>query len=153
MNVRHLGALVSLALSIGVASVHGVEPAKGYQKKVQVSAPTRLDWTFAVATQSVVMPPANWLPADYDSTKQHYDLFVPPNYNPKQASPFILFISPGAAPMGYSNWEAVCKQHGVLFASLYDGATTVRPRSGYASLWTSSTMSAAITASTPTEPT
>src|SRR5205809_256329 len=56
--------------------------ASGYQAKVKVAAPTRLDWVFALANQSLAEPPADWL-KDYDSTATEYELFVPPGAGKK----------------------------------------------------------------------
>src|SRR5262249_48278161 len=98
MRAKLCIVLLVLLGSGGRNSVHAAD-LRGYHKKVSVSAPTRIVWTFAVATQSLATPPADWL-GDYDSKKQSYELFVPPNYNPKQTYPVILFISSGAEPMG-----------------------------------------------------
>jgi pimeloyl-ACP methyl ester carboxylesterase len=96
-------------------SIRCAEPLSGYRQRVQVTAPTRLDWTFAVSNRSLVRPPAEWLP-DYDSKQQFYELFVPAGYTPKKPYPLILFISPSSEPMGWKSWERVCKQLGILFA-------------------------------------
>jgi len=126
----------------------------GYQKEVTVSAETRLDWTFALANQSLVSPPAEWL-EQYDSRQQRYELYVPfPNQNfvkqkprgtrpirksnaagktkvgksgsPNPAGfPFVLFISPGNQPGGWSQMRAVCEQQGILFASPYEAGNNV----------------------------
>lgn len=103
-------------LAIVLADVRAADPVKGYQAKVKVSAPTRIDWTFAVFSQSVDKPPADWL-GDYDSTKQNYAVFVPPNYDAKKSYPVVLFISPGGGPAGWTEWEPVCKKEGIIFAS------------------------------------
>jgi len=110
--------LFGLLLAFLIADVRAAEPVKGFQAKVKVTAPTRIDWTFAVATQSLAKHPASWL-GDYDSTQQTYDLFVPSTYSAKQSSPLVLFISPGGGPGGWKEWEATCKKHGILFASPY----------------------------------
>src|SRR5262245_17925819 len=58
----------------------------GYQKEASVREPTRLDWIFAVANQSRIDPPKEWL-GDYDSGRQKYELFVPiSSSTPKSAS-------------------------------------------------------------------
>jgi len=92
------------------------EPLRGYHPQVAVEADTRLDWTFALANQSLETPPADWLP-DYQSTAQSYELFVPPNSNRRKPAPLVLFISPGAKPAGWSQWQSVCMKSGVIFAS------------------------------------
>lgn len=107
---------LSLCLAFLVADVCAAVPVKGYQAKVKVAGPTRIDWTFAVANQSVAKPPAAWL-GDYDFKQQTYELFVPPTYSAKQSWPLVLFISAGGWPAGWKEWEATCKKHGILFAS------------------------------------
>jgi dienelactone hydrolase len=117
-----LSALLGLLLaSTGAAAA---DPPRGLQARVRVSAETRLDWTFAVATRSVARPPAEWL-GDYDSTKQEYLLFVPPTYNPRQAYPVVLFIAPGNDAGGWKEWEPVCKKEGVIFAAPYGAGNGV----------------------------
>lgn len=116
--------LASLAWLLCVHAALAAPPV-GYQAKVTVAAPTRLDWTFAVTNQSLANPPADLLGPGYDSTKQQYELFVPPNYQPKQAYPLVLFISAGDGPAGWKNWEPVCKKQGVLFASPYGAGNGV----------------------------
>ena len=100
-----------------------------YRKAVTVTGPTRLDWTFALATQSLVDAPADWLPG-YDSTQQRYELYVPPKLkDPKLGHPIVLFISPSDEPAGWNQLEALCKQRGILFASPYGaGNNTPGPR-------------------------
>jgi poly(3-hydroxybutyrate) depolymerase len=121
-------SVLFLLLATAPGRLHAVEPLRGYQKKVPVSAATSLDWTFALANQSVDPPPADWLPADFDSTRQSYELFVPPDYNPRQTYPVILFISAGNEPAGWKQWEPVCKQHGVIFASPFAAGNNTPPK-------------------------
>src|SRR5882672_7248076 len=94
---------VLIACSMAVAA-RGTEPRRGYHKKVAVTEPTRIDWTFAVSNRSLANLPADWLP-DYESTQQHYELFAPSNYNPRQAYPLVLYISPGNEPGAWGTWE------------------------------------------------
>jgi len=116
MRTRMLTPLLAVLLAWTVLDARGAEPVKGYQAKVKVEKPTRLDWTFVVSNQSVEKPPANWL-GDYDSAKQTYELFVPANYDAKKSYPVVLFISPGNGPAGWKEWEPVCKKEGIIFAS------------------------------------
>ena len=88
----------------------------GVHEKVAVSAPTRLDWTFVVASRSLAKPPPAWL-GDYDSAKQTYDLFVPTRRNPKAPMPVILFLSPGNDGGGWRAFEKLAKAEGVLVAA------------------------------------
>ncbi|RLT04238.1 MAG: hypothetical protein DWI21_14730 [Planctomycetota bacterium] len=117
----------------------------GYQQSVTVREATRLDWVFAVSNQSVANPPAEWLEG-YDSTKQRYEVFVPPAAKgtptkPKPKSkakgkeaeqyglPLVLFISAGDQPAGWSQLQAVCQQKGIAFASPYGaGNNTSMPK-------------------------
>jgi hypothetical protein len=88
----HTKRILPLLLLAVVSSVRAAALPPGYHAKVAVSAPTRLDWTFALSNRSLANPPADWL-GDYDSTKQQYELFVP-RREPKKHLPVILFISP-----------------------------------------------------------
>lgn len=117
-----------LVLTLALGLVGTVEAQTGAQKKVTVGAATRLDWTFVVSNKSMAKVPAKWLPADYDSTQQTYDLYVPEKYNPKQTYPVIIFVSAGAAPAGFSNFEPICKEKGVIFASPYNAGNNVDPK-------------------------
>ncbi|MBL8794482.1 MAG: hypothetical protein JNM56_11295 [Planctomycetia bacterium] len=114
---RTILPLLGLALGLSLAATGTAQTGKGLQTKVKVGAPTRLDWTYVLATKSLEKPPANWLPADYDSTKQVYDLYVPPDYDAKKSYPVVLFVSPGDGPGGVKEWEPVCKQKGIIFAA------------------------------------
>src|SRR5437870_13268825 len=107
MKKAALGAISSLMLAAGMAAA---APGTGYHAKVAVEKPTRLDWTFAVSNRSLVEPPADWLPADYDSTRQTYELYVPPRRDPKKPLPVVLFISPGAVPGGWIAFHAAFQQ-------------------------------------------
>lgn len=90
-------------------------PSQGYSPKIAVTGPTRLDWSFTAANQSLTKLPVGFLEEGYDSTKQSYELFVPPTKNPKQALPAILFISAGDDSQGWKTFEPVCKQLGLVF--------------------------------------
>jgi predicted esterase len=96
----------------------------GHQPDVAVAEPTRIDWVFAVANQSLAEPPADWMP-DYRSTNQKYELFVPGNYDESKSWPLVLFISAGDRPAGFAQWKAVCEQEGVLFASPHGAGNSV----------------------------
>lgn len=108
---RAAGVALFLLLS---TRAHGAPPA-GYEPKLTVSAPTHIDWTFALATQSLPEPPADWL-GDYESTAPQYELYVPPRRDPKKPLPMVLFISPSNEPMGWRAFESLCKQRGFVFA-------------------------------------
>jgi hypothetical protein len=91
----------------------GAPPAPGYHKSVKVTASTRLDWTFAVSNRSLASPPKDWL-GEYDSTKQTFELYVPPKKG-KGPPPAILFLSPSNEPSGWKAFEKLCKAKGILF--------------------------------------
>jgi len=125
MNGKPLAALLAAAVLLGLAPAGTAQALKGYQAKVQVAAPTRIDWTFALSNKSIEKAPANWLPGDYDSTKQQYELFVPPTYDAKVSYPVVLFIAPGNGPGGWKEWEPVCKQANAIFVSPYGAGNDV----------------------------
>lgn len=93
-------------------------PLEGYSAKVTVSAPTRIDWVYTVATQSRAEPPAKFLPKDYDSKRQTYELFVPTRKEATKPLPAILFISAGDEPQGWKAFETTCKKLGFVFIGI-----------------------------------
>jgi predicted esterase len=114
--------IVCLPLPILAAS-----PSSGYHAHVNVTAPTRLDWSFVVLTRSLASPPADWLP-DYEARRQQYELFVPPRKDPRRALPLLLFVSPGGEAMGWKHFEKLCKQRGFLFAGPHHAGNDCPPR-------------------------
>jgi predicted esterase len=88
----------------------------------KVGQPTRLDWQFAVTGFG---KDAAKLPAAYDSTKQKYQLFVPKGYKKGTPAALVLFISPGDGPGSFKNWQKVCEQDNVFFASPYGAGNNV----------------------------
>jgi predicted esterase len=128
--MNRIALQAALALGLVLTGTTAAQQGKGYQAKVQVKGPTRLDWIFALSNKSLEKAPVNWLPADYDSAKQHYELFVPPSYDPKQNWPVVLFVPAGNSPAGWKEWESVCKKEGIIFASPYGAGNTVdqKPR-------------------------
>jgi acetyl esterase/lipase len=93
-------------------------PVVGYQERVAVSAPTRIDWTFVVGNQSPAEPPAEWL-TDYNSKAQEYEVYVPPRRDPKKPLPVFLFVSPVQIG-GWGAFDALCRQRGILYAAPYN---------------------------------
>jgi predicted esterase len=122
--VRSLASIVVLATVVFCAAA---APPAGYQRKVAVSAPTRIDWTFAVATQSLAEPPADWLPG-YNSTRQDYELYVPARRDLRAPVPLVLFVSPVDEPMGWKHFEALCKQRGFAFAGPRGAGNDCEPK-------------------------
>jgi predicted esterase len=118
-NIPLMAAICSF-VGLWAQTPFAAGPLSDYHASVNVSAPTRLDWVFPQANQSPAQPPADWLPADFDSTRQRYELFVPPALipkNKKKAWPAVLFISAGGDPAGWRQFENVCRRQGILFAS------------------------------------
>ncbi len=116
--VRHLIAIcvcLGLALHCEARLAECADPA-GHQPEVMVSAATRLDWTFALANQSLSVPPADWLP-DYESTAQTYEVYVPRGLKGRKPAGLILFISPGNRGMGLDVFRKVCDEKKLIFAS------------------------------------
>ncbi|WP_157368614.1 alpha/beta hydrolase [Zavarzinella formosa] len=105
--------MLLLGFSLAATSI-AAPPKEGYQTMVAVTAPTRLDWTFALTNRSLDPIPKDFLP-DYDSTRQSFDLFMPPKRDPKKLLPVVLFISPGKEPAGWKQFETACKELGFVF--------------------------------------
>lgn len=132
-NTRFLSIAISAALSFVAQqtltpSATAADALVGYHAQVQVAAPTRLDWVFAVANQSPAEPPASWN-AGYDSSAQKYELFVPENLDKRKPAAVVLFISAGDSPAGWNQFQAVCRRAGVIFASPFGaGNNTPAPR-------------------------
>jgi dienelactone hydrolase len=99
-------------------------PRTGFQPEVTVAVQTRLDWQFAAAGFGAK---ASRLPADYESDRQRYQLFVPPAYNPEQAWPLVVFISPGDDPLGWRYWQKPCEAAGALFCAAYGAGNNCPP--------------------------
>ena len=106
MSTLAIAALVHLC-----APTVQAQPSLAERK---VAGPTRLDWEFAVQGFKAA---ERKLPAGYDSTKQRYQLYVPKGARKDKAAALVLFISPGDGPQGWKNWQRVCEQQGVFFAS------------------------------------
>jgi hypothetical protein len=66
------------------------------------------------------------LPADYESARQRYQLFVPPTYRATRAWPLVLFVSPGDDPLGWPPWQKVCEERDLFFCAAY-GAGNASP--------------------------
>ncbi|MSR54541.1 MAG: hypothetical protein EXS09_14810 [Gemmataceae bacterium] len=108
-----------------IFAASAVAAPTGYTASVEVSGPTRLDWIFTTATQSPAKPPAKFLPDDYDSKKQAYELFVPTRKDTKKPAPAILFISAGDDPQGWKTFEKTCKESGLVFIGVRNAGNNV----------------------------
>jgi predicted esterase len=93
-------------------------------RAVAVRRPTRLDWEYVAG---IFGADAARLPADYDSSRQRYDLFVPPAVKADKPCPLVLFLSPGDDPMGWRAWQRVCEEQDVFFCSPYAAGDGVAP--------------------------
>jgi predicted esterase len=111
--MKSTSCLLLLLLAV-IPSARADALPTGYHAKVTVSAPTRLDWTFALSNRSLANPPADWL-GDYESKKQQYELFVP-RREAKKLLPVLLYLSPSSNQLGWKRFERLCKQQGILFA-------------------------------------
>jgi dienelactone hydrolase len=121
-----VGAYVAPVLPDTVRLAQGAEPA-GHQAEAKVSAATRLDWTFALANQSLAEPPADWLP-DYDSSSQAYEVYVPRSLKAAKPAGLILFISPGDRGLGLEAFRKVCDEKKLIFASPHNAGNETPPR-------------------------
>jgi predicted esterase len=101
----------------------------GHQSEVKVLAATRLDWTFALANQSLAEAPGDWLP-EYVSTTQTYEVYVPRGLKSGKPAGVVLFISPGNRGMGLDACRKVCDEKKLLFVSPHNAGndTPVRQR-------------------------
>jgi hypothetical protein len=125
MSAKWAAAVAGVVLAAAAAAE---APTKGYRPKVFISGPTRLDWTFAVASQSLANPPAAWLPR-YDSIAQNYELFVPSRRgSAKKPLPVIVFISPTNEPLGWKHFEGLCKDNDILFAGPRNAGNDCPPK-------------------------
>jgi predicted esterase len=103
--------IVSMVFWLGIVNV-GFTQTSLIERKV--TAPTRLDWQFAV---SGFGKDAAKVPTGYDSTKQRYQLFVPKSYRKDKPASLVLFVSAGDGQQGWKNWQKFCEQEGVFFAA------------------------------------
>ena len=80
----------------------GLAAAAEYRERVAVTAPTRIDWTFAVAKRSLTDPPPEWVGPDYDSMQQTYGLYGPDETKTLgKTYPLVLYISPNDQAKGW----------------------------------------------------
>lgn len=127
-------AVAALIVCLFTATTDSAEEDGVYDNRVAVREPTRLDWTFVVAKQSVVEPLREWLDRANDpmqandSTTQTYELYLPAkNIAGGQLYPLVLFVSPDKQAIGWKHWEAVCRQHGLVFAGPHGAGDQHKP--------------------------
>src|SRR3954467_12433352 len=87
----------------------------GHQPDAKVTAPTLLDWVFAVSNQSPARPPADWLQG-YVSAEQTFELYVPRGLKNGEGAGLILFISPNERGTGLEAFRKICDERKLLFA-------------------------------------
>jgi pimeloyl-ACP methyl ester carboxylesterase len=112
-GVLLLACLGAFLLVGGGVAIFVLNQVPGYRSSVMVSEPSRLDWPFVADKRSTIEPPADI--TLYDSKKQRYELYVPPDLDPDKPAPLILFISPEARPVGWSPWQKVCVDNKAIF--------------------------------------
>lgn len=126
INVSFLLTGDMLGLSTPAVAADLSQPV--HVRDCPVTQPTRLDWVFALANQSPEKEPDGLLD-DYESTEQRFELYVPTGMDSSRPAPLILFISPGSAAAGLSQFRALCDRNGVVFASPHRaGNQTPGPR-------------------------
>lgn len=107
--------LIGGAVLCGLMATAGVAaPARPGEETITVKAPTRLDWIFALANQSLPEAPAEWL-KDYDSTKTTYTVVAPARRS--SSLPALIFITPGAS-FSWGAMSDVCRPAGVLLVGI-----------------------------------
>lgn len=112
---------VSLVSCCCVAVCALVANADKYSSRVGVQHPTRLDWSFVVAEQSLEETPPEWVNHVYDSTKQSYEWFGPdhqrrPGVVAATGKPLLIHVSPKGRASGWKHWEPVCRRLGMMYA-------------------------------------
>lgn len=100
------------------------ELTPGFHEEMRVAGPTRLD---AKSVTALLGHAPSRLPASYDWRQQRYQLFVPHGHNAAVPAPLVFFISPGDDPLGWSAWQAVCKERGLLFCAAYGAGSGCPP--------------------------
>lgn len=98
----------------------------GFNARVRVLGPSRLDWSFVTPADVLAATPREAL-AGYMATQTIYQLFIPPTYRANQAHPLIFFVSPSDNPNELVRFEALCRKYGVIFASPYFAGDDTTP--------------------------
>lgn len=119
--------LLLVLLVFSVATLVQAAPLKpGLNAKVPVSQATKQDWTFAVASQSLAAPPAEWL-GDHDPKTTTFDLFVPA-LKGKQPIGLVLYIAADNNAGGSGPVIEACKSLGFACAAVRGAGNNVPPR-------------------------
>ncbi|MFO0880978.1 MAG: hypothetical protein U0840_26950 [Gemmataceae bacterium] len=112
--------------SLMATTTWGAPSGPGFHAQVKVTRPTRLDWTFVVASQSLTEVPRDWL-GKFDSSAQTYDLFVPERKERKTPLPLLLYLSPGNEG-SWKQFEKLARSQGMLYVAPRNAGNDVPPR-------------------------
>jgi predicted esterase len=96
----------------------------GYYPNVFVSGPGRLDWTY-VLSDSSLDPVPSAVTAGYLSTRQTYELYVPPGYDPRRPYPMIIHVTAGPRSDAGAQWQHTCRAHNVILAGAHNAGNSV----------------------------
>jgi len=121
MRIRYSAFLT--ILSLGSFAQADLKP--GFTPNVPVTAPTRLDWVFTVANRSSASPTASLLDPKFDSTKQSFDVYLPPRKDLKAPIPAILFVSAGNEAAGWKSFEPICTKLGIAYIAVRGAGNNV----------------------------
>jgi pimeloyl-ACP methyl ester carboxylesterase len=116
-------AAMLFGAGLGSAPLRAAEET-GFQAEVRVQLETRLDWKFVAAGFG---RDAAKLPADYDSSQQRYQLYVPKHYDTSKPWPLVLFVSPGDDPLGWRFWQKPCEDGEMFFCAAYGAGNNTPP--------------------------
>lgn len=119
-----LQATFFLSFFLLTTPVVAEESPTGFQTRVEVKQPTRLDWEFVA---SGFGKDALKLPSDYDSKQQRFQLYVPKTYRAERAWPLVVFVSPGDDPLGWRYWQKGCESSEVLFCAAFGAGNNCPP--------------------------
>lgn len=115
-----------LVLVVGLGSLVAEPPKPGLHSKLAVAKATGLDWTFAVANQSVANPPAKWLDG-YEATRTTFDLYVPALKDTKQRLGLVLYVAADNNAGGSASLIEACKGLGLACAAVREAGNNVTP--------------------------
>jgi hypothetical protein len=98
----------------------------GWNPRVRILTGSRLDPAYAAADDVLAATPRDAL-ADYISTQQVYQLYIPFTYRPNVPHPLIVFLSASGNPNEFTLFASLCRRYGVLFASPYNAGDDTAP--------------------------
>ncbi len=124
MNRQQTVFAVVLLAGMPLLAPSAEVPEGGFQPEKAVTKPTRLDWQFVAAAFG---KEATRLPHFYLSSRQRYQLFVPPAYKPGKTWPLFVFLSPGDAPLGWRFWQKLCDEKDIFFCAAYGAGNNTPP--------------------------